>query len=367
MSHQSRLKNAQTYLNKHDIDGMIIQDPIMLYYMTGLEVSMGTLLITSKEANLLVDGRYIEAARDLSPFPVTLAKSETLRQVLRTAPYSSLRTLAFDTTVTPFFGFSKLKSVVSEKTALKGVDCLFQTLRLIKDEQELAWLTEAAALGSMGYDYVCGLLTEGISEIEVARALEIFWLKEGGEGLAFDPIIAFGSNTSKPHYRPGNLTLAKGQPVLIDIGVRLHQYCSDMTRVVFFGDPKAKMREIYDVVLSAQLEALKACKPGVFSHDVDKAGRSVIEAAGYGEYFDHGLGHGVGLDVHESPTLRHDKDLKGATLQPGMVVTVEPGVYLPGVGGVRIEDTIVITDDGFRDLTQRDKSPKTLNPAEAIK
>ena len=199
--------------------------------------------------------------------------------------------------------------------------------------------------------YVLSLLKEEISEAELALELEFFWKKRGAKKLAFDPIIAFGANSSMPHYRAGLAKLQSHTSILIDIGVVLSHYHSDMTRVVHFGTPTSVIEKIYSIVEEAKARALALCCPGTLVGELDRAARDWIASQGYGERFTHSLGHGVGLDIHEPPTIRDSGLYRTLPLQPGMVITIEPGIYLPGIGGVRLEDTVLITENGHENLT----------------
>ena len=362
MPHPSRIKAAQSHLVQHNYDAMLIQEPKTLYYFTGLHFSVGSLIILKDTARLIVDGRYIEAAKENSPVPVVLNEGKAFEELFRKQPFSDIKTLAFDSHFTTHHSFTQLQKKTPSTIQLTPVDYLVETLRVIKDQAEIKALTAAAELGSAGYDFVCDLLREGITEKEVATELEIFWLKNGADGLAFDPIIAFGTHTSMPHYHPDHTVLEKNQPVLIDIGVSLNSYQSDMTRVVFFGEPDPKMIKIYDIVKEAQQAALDACRPGLTTGELDASARDIIKKAGYGEQFSHSLGHGIGLEVHESPYLRHKGEEAKLTIQPGMLVTIEPGIYLPNHGGVRIEDTILVTEEGYQNLTNRSKELRLLTP-----
>lgn len=350
MDYKKRVLKLLDILKKHGCDAFIIEDPVNLYYLTGLELSSGMLLAHDQGAHLCVDGRYFENAEKGSPFPVLRSDEMTLAQRLASAPFGFIKTLAFDSENTTFKRFEELEESLS--CALIPLDNPVATLRLLKDPEELHLLHEASALGCAGFKHVCSLLKEGITEIELARELEIFWKRKGSKALAFEPIIAFGSNSSMPHYRAGSSTLKKGMPVLIDIGVNLAHYHSDMTRVVFFGEPDPKMREIYAIVQEAQQLALERCRPGVLIGEVDAAARSYIASKGYGEHFSHGLGHGIGLEIHEAPSIRNKPPFQTMPLVPGMVITIEPGIYLPGIGGVRFEDTIAITSEGYENLTK---------------
>ena len=355
--YKERLKKLQPLLKGASCEGLLIEDPTNLYYLTGLNLSSGTLLVHAKGALLAIDGRYYEMCKKSSPFPVHLKeKDETLMTLLDKPELKSVKTIAFNTDTTSYERFQQLQKEI-ENLSLKPIDNPVAKLRSIKDPSEIDTLREAAQLGSEGFDFVCSLLKEGISEAEIALELEIFWKRKGGKGIAFDPIIAFGPNSSMPHYNVGNERLKKGTSVLIDIGVTLQHYHSDMTRVVFFGKPDPEILVTYDIVQKAQQKALTLCRPGTRIGDLDAAARDFISQEGYGEHFSHGLGHGIGLEVHESPSLRNKPPYDKMPLEAGMVITIEPGIYLPGIGGVRIEDTIVIEPDGHENLTNRPTEP----------
>lgn len=359
-----RLKALQEVLKKSGCEGFILEEGVNLYYLTGQNLSSGKLLIHPKGAFLLVDGRYYSLCQKTSPFPVILEKTPyALFELLASDEFREVESLGFDSSHTSYNKFLEWKKGITllneqkrenNPLSLEPLDNPLMPLRIIKEPEEIDKLRQAAILGSEGYDYARSLLKEGILEQEVAMELEIFWKRCGAKGVAFDPIIAFGPNSAIPHYRAGNNRLQKGQTVLIDIGVNLDQYHSDMTRVLFFGDPDPKLVEIYEVVRRAQERALKRCHPGTLIGDLDKEAREEIANAGYGEYFTHSLGHGVGLEIHETPFLR--SKAVDQRLEAGMVITIEPGIYLPGFGGVRIEDTVVITKDSHENLTNRPKN-----------
>lgn len=353
---KKRIENVCRYIVEKGWEAVLVEDPIDLYYLTGIQLSVGKLLISGSTATLFVDARYEELCREANPCEVVLAKRNGYSCL---KSHLAVGSLIFDSGQLIVRDYLALKELCEKKqVALRGIEQPLMALRQCKDADELSLLRQAAALGSAGYDFLCEQLKEGVTEIELVRALRFFWLEQGGDGLAFDPIIAFGSHTSMPHYHPGETRLKHGDPVLIDIGVTHRHYQSDMTRVVFFGEPDPKMREIYEVVKGAQEAALKLARAGTPIMDLDKAAREWIETHGYGEYFTHGLGHGVGLDVHEPPTIRKSKD--AGPLEKGMVITIEPGVYLPGFGGVRIENSIIIEEAGYEDLTKRDTEIKVI-------
>lgn len=359
MNFANRINQVRQILKEKDCQALLVENPIDIFYLTGQYVSTGKLLINSHDAILLIDGRYYETCKKNAPCTVLQTPENTLASVL-IEPYENVESVGFDAEHTTYRSFVDLAKVIQPSVSLIAINSPVKKIREKKDAEEIALLKEAALLGSQGYDYVCNILREGISEDEVALELEYFWRKKGGRGVAFEPIIAFGSNSSMPHYRAGQARLVKGQSVLIDIGVNYKHYHSDMTRVVFFGEPDPKILEIYQIVLQAQEAALKNCRPEIRIGDLDEIARSTIGQHGYRDQFSHSLGHGIGLEIHEYPLLRNKPPEQDQILQSGMVITIEPGIYLPDVGGVRIEDTVVITDDGYQDLTLRSKEVRIL-------
>jgi len=344
----------QTLLSEINCDALIIENSTDLLYLLGFPISTGTLLLHQDGGTLIVDGRYYELCSKKSPFPVLLSQAETLNTLLAELP--NISTLGFASLTTSFARYLALIEILKKGTReiqLNPVEAPLRNLRKIKRPEEITLLKQAAELGSRGYDFVCSILKENISEKEVAFELEIFWKKQGADGFAFDPIIAFGPNSSMPHYRAGKTKLKKGDAVLIDIGVTWAHYHSDMTRTLFFGNPDPLLLNLYEIVLNAQRSALELCRAGIAVGTVDAAARNKIVSAGYGEQFPHSLGHGIGLEVHEFPLIRNTPAQQYVQLETGMVITIEPGIYIAEVGGIRIEDSILIMDDGYENLTNR--------------
>ncbi|MCH9625165.1 MAG: putative peptidase [Chlamydiales bacterium] len=340
----NRIEKIQNFLKTNSLDALLIDQPIDLFYLTGQELSLGRLLIDHNKATLFVDGRYLEACQkkaSVEVVPLIEFKTNWL--------YPNKK-IGFDADCTTYSSYQELLSLPAEWIALPSP---LKHIRAIKEKKEIEALREAAELGSQGFDYACTLLKEGISEQQLALELEFFWRKAGAEKLAFTPHVAFGEGSSQPHYHTSERTLQKDEVVLIDIGVVLNHYHSDMTRVVNFGTPNPKIEEIYQIVYAAYSNALCFCRPGVTIGVLDAAARDVIAKAGYEKYFPHSLGHGVGLEIHEAPLIRSTGADAQIPLQEGMVITIEPGIYLPGIGGVRLEDTVVITKEGFENLTNR--------------
>ncbi|NGX58834.1 MAG: Aminopeptidase YpdF [Chlamydiae bacterium] len=362
MDYQKRLYALGEILEEDSIDGVLIEDTTDIFYLTGVELSTGRLIVHNRGAHLIVDGRYYESCSKIHFLTVVLWEPDFLTDLFL-EDLSHIKSFAFcseKTTYQRFLDLEKIAEVVHKEQPHRDLELMpsedfVLQLRCVKNPEEVELLAEAADLGSKGFDFICSILKEGISELDVVRELIIFWRKNNAQGISFDPIIAFGSSSSMPHYHPSDKKLEMGMPVLVDIGVKLRHYHSDMTRVVFLGEPDPKMKEIYEIVKGAQEAALKLCKPGTRVGDLDMEARIWISDRGYGEYFSHGLGHGIGLDVHELPVIRSATKYDAVVLQPGMAITVEPGIYLPQIGGVRIEDTVVITSDGHRNLTNRPK------------
>lgn len=351
---EERLKKLQKLLPTYSIDAFVVSDSINLFYLTGLNLSAGQLVVTQNEVVLFVDGRYIDACKKQTKIPTFLQGTHNLAELIKTH-LSSVNILGISDIDTTYKRFTDLQNEFTKHPLLeiKAIESPLKQLRMIKDSIEIDLLQQAADLGSRGYDYLRSILKEDMSEEEAAIELEIFWKRAGGEKVAFDPIIAFGSNSALPHYRAGNARLKKGDIVLLDIGVTLNHYHSDMTRVFFFGNPEPELQKIYEIVKKAQISAIAQCRPGITVGEVDVVARNIIAEEGYGPRFLHSLGHGIGLEVHEAPWLRNQNPQSETILQANMVATIEPGIYLEGKGGVRIEDTIRITDYGCYSLTQR--------------
>lgn len=340
-----RVKKMQKQLAQYGVDALIIQHPRDLYYLTGLELSAGTLVCSKEDAMLFVDGRYEETCKKLCSVPSQRIAEGAVHAYIKK---KKCQTVGFDADTT---SFSAYQTLGQKGVSLVALSKPVERVRAIKDAGEIQALKRAAKLCQAGFEHVCSLLKKGISEKELAMRLQIFWLEKGAERLSFDPIIAFGANSSMPHYRAGDAILSPGDVVLIDIGVVLDGYASDMTRVVFFGKPNPRLSKIYDIVKKAKDAACQACRAGIRSEALYKVAADVIDKAGYKDAFLHGLGHGIGLDVHEYPILRAKGGALSVELEAGMCITIEPGIYIPALGGVRLEDMVLVTKEGCTMIT----------------
>ncbi|MDJ0651731.1 MAG: Xaa-Pro peptidase family protein [Simkaniaceae bacterium] len=341
---KKRILKFQKFISSKKLDGFILENPTDLAYFTGLKLSRGRLLISQTSAFLFVDGRYFTKAKKESPYPVKKLGEKELENVLKS--WKTATVFGFDTALC-VAAYKTLKSSFSQnEKKLKGLDQPTFAIRAVKDDKELAYLKESAALLWKGFSYLRKKLRVGISEIELAREFEFYVKKKGAEALSFPPIMAFGENSALPHHHSGSRKLKKNEMVLIDVGVVLNGYASDMTRVIFFGTVSKKIEELFHVVKKAHRAALEQCRPGISIASLDKIARSAMGSKE--KYFVHALGHGIGLDVHEYPRI--SSDLLHRKLEQGMVITIEPGLYLPEVGGIRYEDMIVITKTGCQNL-----------------
>lgn len=322
-------------LSRHAI--LIIENPIDLYYLTGLTLSRGRLIVTPQETRLYVDGRYISYAKEKAPCPVFLWEKGT-RFDLHNA-------IEFDSAWTTVAQFEKLKAEFSQPFIPKPFP--LQQQRLIKDEKELRALRKAASITWEGVQHIKTLFKEGISEQELATEFDYHVRKKGASGLSFDPIIAFGENSAYPHHRSSSALLKKNQIILVDVGAIYDHYCGDMTRVFFFGTPHPELEAMYHLVKTAAQAAASRVRIGAPLGSLDRAARDELIRHHKEALFTHNLGHGIGLECHEYPSLRWDGDDKNLPLAAHMVFTIEPGLYQPGLGGVRYENTGVVTEHGF--------------------
>jgi Xaa-Pro aminopeptidase len=350
-----RWRKIQELLIKKKVDLFLLDDLISIFYLTGVKLSLGRLMVGREKSALFVDGRYFEEAKKRSSCQVILSKEESLIEFFHSLGKKEIR-IGFDDHQISFFSHQKLLEL-AVKMKKEGVLLFFEALdrpfkevRKIKEAQELLALQKSAALNWKGFEFVCSLLKEGVLEEELSWQFEKFCRENGAEKMAFEPIISFGENSAFPHHRPSKRSLKKNELVLIDIGVVVDNYASDMTRTIFFGTPHPKLAEFYTLVQGAQRKALLLCKPGSRLGTLDEVARGEIESSGYGELFVHRLGHGVGLEVHEYPSIHRDSEDREVILEPGMVFTIEPGIYQEGLGGVRYEDTIVITETGYQNF-----------------
>lgn len=314
---------------------LLLADPINIYYLTGLYFSTARLLIQKKKMTLFVDQRYGEKAKDFKTVIVDNQIDEALKKHLK----GKVAISSTDVTLSQFNVWKKWRGVTWDPKPH-----LLSHLRKIKTKQEIDKIKKACHITATCYPKLLRKLKAGITEKEMARQVEILFLEHGADGLAFPAIVCFGENSAVPHHSPTDRKLKKGDIVQFDIGCKKDHYCSDFSRVHFFGPPDPRLKKLVPIVEEAKKAAEKVRAKII---DVDRAARQVIEKHGYGPCFIHSVGHGLGLEVHEVPFVKQTPDEK---LKEGMIFTIEPGIYLEGIGGVRIEDTYVMTKGGPRAL-----------------
>jgi Xaa-Pro aminopeptidase len=324
-------------------------------YLSGFTGSNGQLVLTADGGVFLTDGRYAEQSRrEVPDLGRSVDSGDFAPRFAETCAELGVSRVAFESTGLTHHSYTTLSATGVE---LVPTDDEVERLRRAKDPQEREALAAAQAIADQAFDILIGKLIEGVTERTVALDLEVSMRELGAEAVAFDTIVAFGENSAEPHHRPVQRALSHGDLVKIDFGCVVDGYHSDMTRTVAFGEPPARLRAVYEVVRLAQQAGVEAVRAGVPCEEVDRATRDPIQEAGYGEEYRHSVGHGVGLEIHEQPWLRHGND---DPLPEGAVVTVEPGVYLEGEGGVRIEDMVEVTADGGRVLPRTPKEMMVL-------
>lgn len=325
------------------------------YYFSGFNKSEGMVLITNDSACLFVDFRYIEAAKAACKGNIAVRlTSAFLKDINEYLKGENVKTVFVQSGHVTLSLCEKMKAAFegAEVSDALGLDNIIGDMRAVKSAGEISLIRSAQEITDRAFTYIKGKIAAGKTERDIALDLEFFMRQNGSEGTAFDTICVSGKNSSKPHGIPGDKVIEKGDFVTLDFGAAVGGYRSDMTRTVCVGAPTDKMITVYNTVLKAQKEALKFIKPGIPCRDVDKVARDIINKAGFEGKFGHGLGHSVGIDIHENPSFNTRCD---TLTKPGMVITVEPGIYLENEFGVRIEDMIIVTEDGCEDITKSEK------------
>jgi Xaa-Pro aminopeptidase len=341
-------------LSEADLDRVLVTELTNVRYLTGFTGTNGACVCGPGVRLFLTDFRYTErAAAEVEGWETETLAGDWLKGIAERLDGR----VGFEDDRMPVRLLEKLKEKVAEGTELVAAGGKVEDLRRVKDEQELAAIEEASKLADEVWRWTLEQGLAGRREREVARATEAR-IRELGGDRSFPAIVAAGPNGALPHAEPGERVIGRGELVVFDMGAKLDGYCSDGTRTLATGDPGEEGGAVYEVVRQAQAAALDAIRAGVKGEDPDTAARKVIEEAGYGEYFGHALGHGVGLEVHEGPRLSQRSD---DVLAPGEVVTVEPGIYLPGRLGVRIEDLVVVAEDGLRNLSSLPKELQIID------
>jgi len=352
-----RIDQARERLNKNGKLPFLVTDLKDIKYLIGFEGSNGYLVIGEDDAVFISDGRYSEYASSIidNTCRFLLQKDKPSNAILEALSTMKSNVLYVNGVDITYHFHNVLSETLTGISLLDGGDEI-GILRMKKDSSELAVLEKAVNITDECTSYLYGFIRTGMTEWEISVAIENYYRTHGCRSTSFDSIVASGSGSSMPHYIPSmTKRIAIGESCMIDMGCLYEGYNSDLTRTFFVHSVSDELRKVYDIVLGAQLSAIDSVKPGITTGELDSIARSFISDAGYGSMFGHSLGHGVGLDIHEEPSVRKGGE---TVLEPGMVITIEPGIYIPGKGGVRIEDMVTVTDTGCRILT---KYPKALS------
>lgn len=346
--YKSRLADFRERMAEHEVDGYLIQDRMDQYWLTGFTGEDGFVLITSRAVVLLTDGRFDENADREAPYArKVLRKKRTPEYTAKQVQKCRIKRLGFNPGQMSV-AEHKVLTKACKPTKLVGTPDLVTPARACKEPREVKRIRQAIEIAEKSLLKVRRWLKPGLTERQIAAKLVYEMQSLGASGETFPSIVASGPNSSIPHAVPSDRKLKKSELLLIDWGAHVDWYGSDLTRVMWLGSIPARLRKIFDIVREAHDRAIDAVRPGMTAHELDHVARSVITKAGYGKRFNHALGHGLGLVAHEIPRIGKGTE---TVLEPGMVITIEPGIYLPGVGGVRLEDDVLVTRDGCEVLT----------------
>ena len=349
------MTNLTNLQNRIPLDSVcLIENEKNLRYLLEFNIDTGYILATHENAYFITDFRYIETAENhLKNSKVSVILQNDLKQDIKDVlEKEQKKNLLIETAYQTISKFEFLKKITENISVENTLDKIIVDLRITKNEYEIAQIEKAQKITDDAFSHILPFIKEGVSEKELALELEFFMRKNGAEGVSFDLITISDKNTSLPHGVPSYKKIQKGEFITMDIGCKVNGYCSDMTRTVALGEPTDEMKKVYNTVLLAQKEAFKRIKSGVKTSEVDFAARDFINKSGYEDCFGHATGLGVGLDIHEEPRVSTKSD---TILQSGMIITVEPGIYLQDKFGVRIEDMVMVTDEGCYNFTKSNK------------
>ncbi|MCA1030700.1 Xaa-Pro peptidase family protein [Bacillus timonensis] len=346
-----KLEQLRSSFKELGIDGLLITNAYNRRYMTGFSGTAGVAIVSEKGAVFITDFRYVEQAnKQIQDFDIVQHTGTIIEEVANQVVKMGITKLGFEQENLTFSTFASYKKELN--VDFVPVSSAVEKLRLIKSSEEIKILKEATDIAEAAYKHILTFIRPGITELDVSNELEFFMRKQGAVSSSFDIIVASGYRSALPHGVASDKVIEKGEFVTLDFGAYYKGYCSDITRTVAVGNPSDELKAIYDVVLQAQLRGMAGIKPGMTGREADALTRDYITEKGYGQYFGHSTGHGLGMEVHEQPSLSVKSDM---ILEPGMVVTVEPGIYIAGLGGVRIEDDTVVTKEGNESLSYSSK------------
>ena len=352
MDYKDRINSIRKSLSKSDIDTAFISSKDNIRYYSGFTGTLAFLLITENKSIIVTDSRYTVRAQEESPdYEIYQLKSGD-NWIKNSTNQIKSKVIGFEGNFVSFNMLNQLKERANKDLIWKDYSEQISKERVIKSKSEVEKIEAAISISDRAFNAVSKEIEVGMTEKEIAWEIEKEMRILGAESISFDTIVATGLNGSKPHHSPTNKQISNGEAITIDMGAKLNGYCSDLTRTIFIGKPDEKFKKIYNIVLRSQLISIETAKDGMTGEEIDKISRDIISEEGFGEYFGHSLGHGVGLEIHENPGVGPNSKNE---ITPGMVYTIEPGIYIDGWGGIRIEDMVLMTDNGNKLLSHAEK------------
>ncbi|MFD2729007.1 M24 family metallopeptidase [Enterococcus camelliae] len=347
-----RVEKLRSAMKKEKIDGFLVTSPYNLRYLTNFTGTTGLAVITLDKAYFVTDFRYTEqAAKQAQGYEIVKNVGPIFDEVAKLCQKEEIQSLGFEEAFISFAQYGQLEDLL-EETALIPISGMIEELREIKDENEVKIVRKACEIADRGIEHIWNTIKPGMTEIEVANQLDFYMRSLGATSVSFDTIVASGLRSAMPHGVASEKIIEKGELITIDFGCYYDGYVSDETRTFAIGDPGQKLKDIYQIVLEANLKVIEEAKPGMSGIELDAIARDHIASFGYGEAFGHSTGHGIGLEIHEGPNVSFRAEKR---FVPGNIITDEPGIYLPGIGGVRIEDDLLVTSTGNEVLTKATK------------
>ncbi|WP_430785326.1 M24 family metallopeptidase [Virgibacillus flavescens] len=346
-----KIEKLRSALSSNNLDAIIITSPFNRRYITNFTGTAGVAIVSMSDTRFITDFRYTEQANEqATAFKVVEHKKSIIEEIKVQLDEMNVTRVGFEKDHMTYATHELYEKTIDKK--LIPVSGLVEKIRLIKTSEEISILKDAAKIADDAFEHIQSYIRPGVKEIDISNELEFFMRKQGATSSSFDIIVASGYRSALPHGVASNKKIENGELVTLDFGALYNGYCSDTTRTVAVGEISDELRKIYDTVLTAQLKGVEGIKPGITGVEADALTRDYITEKGYGKYFGHSTGHGIGLEVHEGPGLSFKSDIK---LEAGMVVTVEPGIYVANVGGCRIEDDVLVTETGYERLTHATK------------
>tara|TARA_B100000902_G_C27318675_1_gene922903 strand:+ start:1019 stop:2086 length:1068 start_codon:yes stop_codon:yes gene_type:complete len=352
MEYKLRIDKLRKILSKSDIDTIFISSKDNIKYYSGFTGTLAFLLISETNAVIVTDSRYtIRAQEECPDYKIYKLKSGD-NWIKNSTNQIKAKTIGFEGNQLSVNMLNQLKERSENNLNWKDFSNEITHQRVIKSESEIKLIDEVISISDKAFNNVSKIISVGMTEKEIAWEMEKEMRNLGADSISFDTIVASGLNGAKPHHSPTDKEIMNDEAITIDMGAKLNGYCSDLTRTIFIGNPDEKFKKIYNIVLRSQLISLETAKEGMSGEEIDKISRDIISNEGFGENFGHSLGHGVGLEVHENPGVGPNSKNK---IEPGMIYTIEPGIYIEGWGGIRIEDMVLMTDNGNKLLSHADK------------